>query len=220
MAKLAHYADMLRGLLPRGTIWAAPPQSKLYALLYACAAELTRLDGETQRFIAEADPQSSSEAVEDWERMLGLPDACGSDADTLQQRREQVLQKLVRPVGQDAAFFALLAASLGYADAKVSTFPPFCVDASGAEDRLNDALGGVVLNYSTTPPTLTQDMSNGWRFVWLLTVGSGTITCFGVDASGADDRLAQWGNERLECIINRAKPAHTKVLFGYAKNGE
>lgn len=217
MASLQNYVDMLRGLLPKGVIWRCEQGSNLFGLLSGNAVELTRVDGEAYRLIAEADPQSSTEALEDWERVLGLPDACGSDADTLAARRAQVLQKLLRPEGQHESVYIQLAETLGYAEATVQTFPPFCVETSCVEELLNDAPGGAFIDYSTTPPTVKESPYDGWKYVWLLQVAASPIFHFAVEDSGADDYLATWGNERLECIIRRDSPAHTHVLFGYGK---
>lgn len=217
MGTVQNYLDMLRGLLPKGVIWRCEKGSTLSSFLTGNALELTRLDSEANRLIAEIDPQSSTEAIEDWERVLGLPDACGSDADTLAARRAQVLQKLMRPEGQHESLYIRLAETLGYAGATVQTFAPFCVETSCVEDLLNDAPGGARVDYSTTPPTVTESPYDGWKYVWLLQIAESPIFHFAVEDSVAGDYLATWGNERLECIIRRASPAHTHVLFGYGK---
>lgn len=217
MHGVADYISMLYGLLPRGIIWQREPNSAMDKLITATAVELSRLDGEGLRLIEEVDPQSSVEAISDWERVLGLPDQCGSSGDTLEERRAQVLGKLVRPVGQNAEFFEELARSLGYQDPTVETFEPFRVEGSGADDALNDAPGGVYMDYSTTPPTATPSQYHGWAFVWLLRVSATSIREFGVDVSGAEDHLRSWGDAKLECLVRRAAPAHTHVLFGYGK---
>lgn len=217
MRGVTDYMTMLYGLLPRGIIWRREPGSGMDKFVHATAVELARLDGEGLRLIEEIDPQSSIEGIEDWERVLGLPDQCGSSADTLEERRAQVLAKLVRPVGQNAEFFEELARSLGYEHPKVETFDPFRVEVSGADDALNDAPGGVHLDYSTSPPTVTPSQYHGWAFVWLLRVGATSIREFGVEVSGAEDHLRTWGDAKLECLVRRAAPAHTHVLFGYGK---
>lgn len=213
----AAYTAMLRALLPRGVIWTAREGAgdTLAALLQAKASGLARVEGDALRLRDEADPQTATGAIADWERVCGLPDQCGTPADTLAERRAQVLRKLVRPVGQDAAFFMTLAESLGYAGALVEEFSPFAVDVSGVEDALNDAPGGAAADYGTVPATLTPSLYDGWRFVFLLRVPGNQVRLFGVDESGAEDRLATWGDARLECIINRARPAHVAALFGY-----
>jgi len=33
--------------------------------------------------------------------------------------------------------------------------------------------------------------------------------------SGAGERLAAWGNDKLECVIAGKSPAHTMPLFAY-----
>ena len=145
---------------------------------------------------------------------------CGGTADTLTERRAQVLLKLVRPVGQDMPFFEALAASMGY-PATVEEFRPFAADESGAEDYLNDAPGGAVVDRSTSPATFQPSQYHGWLFVFRLNVAEAyPARWFQADSSGAEDRLATWGNSEFECAINRAKPAHTIALFGYGAQGE
>ena len=52
--------------------------------------------------------------------------------------------------------------------------------------------------------------------VWRLDVAEETkVTLFRSGSSRAGDRLRTFGNEQLECVINRLKPAHTRVLFAY-----
>lgn len=211
---VADYLAMLQNLLPLGAAWSRDRNASITRLLTATGAELSRVDSEVFRLIDEADPQTTVEGIEEWERMTGLPDVCGTDADTLQERRDQVIRKLVRPVGQSEDFFNALAASLGYASS-IHQFTPFCVEASGVEEDLCDAPGGAVVDATTSPPTVTQSLYDGWRFVWLLRVTESPLRYFTADSSGADDFLVTWGDTRLECIINRAKPAHTIVLFGY-----
>lgn len=211
------YTSMLRALLPVGLIWSARAGAgeTLQAVLNAKAAGLARVDGEAARLRDEADPQTTTEAIVDWERVCGLPDVCGLEAHSLAERRAQVIRKLVRPVGQNVSFFAELAASLGYSPASVEEFAPFAVEFSGVEDALNDAPGGASADAGTVPARLTPSLYDGWRFVFLLRVPGNAVRVFGVDESGSEDRLVTWGDGLLECIINRAKPAHTVALFGY-----
>lgn len=41
---------------------------------------------------------------------------------------------------------------------------------------------------------------------------------FSAGRSAAGDPLAAWGNVPLECVLTRAKPAHTTVLFAYGRD--
>lgn len=52
--------------------------------------------------------------------------------------------------------------------------------------------------------------------VWRLNIAESTgVTLFRAGASRAGDRLRTFGNEQVECVINRVKPAHTRALFAY-----
>lgn len=52
--------------------------------------------------------------------------------------------------------------------------------------------------------------------VWRMDIFESTgVTLFRAGASRAGDRLRTFGDEILECVINRLKPAHTRVLFAY-----
>lgn len=46
--------------------------------------------------------------------------------------------------------------------------------------------------------------------------GASTVTYARAGSASAGDPLASWGNDSLECAINRVKPAHTTVTFVYA----
>ena len=51
--------------------------------------------------------------------------------------------------------------------------------------------------------------------VWRINGPETTITEFTCD-SPCDQPLRKWGNALLECVMNRIKPAHTRLLFGYS----
>lgn len=220
MRKASDYLSMLQALLPRGAAWVREPDAVLTRLLAASAEELARLDSAAWRLLDETNPQTTVSALEDWERVLGLPDECGLAASTLAERRAQALRKLVRPVGQDIPFFEALAASMGYA-ATVEEFRPFAAEDSGADEYLNDAPGGGTVNTSSVPATFRPSEYHGWFFVFRLNVADEfPVRWFQAESSGAEDYLATWGNSVFECVINRAKPAHTLVLFGYGAKEE
>lgn len=215
MRAAGDYLAMLQGLLPRGAAWGREPDTTLTRLLDASAQELARLDSAAWLLLDETNPRTTVEALEDWERVLGLPDECGLIAATLAERRAQALRKLVRPVGQDRPFFEALAASMGY-QATVEEFRPFAADESGADDSLNDAPGGGTVDTSAIPASFRPSDYDAWLFVFLLNVADEfPVRWFRAEASGAEDHLATWGNSMFECVINRAKPAHTIALFGY-----
>lgn len=214
---LADYASMLFLLFPPGAAWSRGQQLKNLNL--SAGEELARVDGEAHRLLDEGNPAYTSEALTDWERVVGLPDACSALAATFEERRAQVLIKLVRPVGQDAEYYQNIAKTLGYKKPWVEEFHPFRA-GSCAGDRINQAPGGVFVkdvNGVLSAPELSD--YHGWLFTWRLHVESTAVRYFRADQSQSNDRLASWGDKMLECIINRYKPAHTRVIFSYGNKG-
>lgn len=188
------YLDQLQALLPQGIAWPRQADAALTRLLQAWADELARIDGRAADLIEEADPRTTDELLADWERVAGLPDACVealAGTQTTAQRRSALVAKLIGIGGQSAAYYVALAASLGY-PITVTEF-----DAHDVEDNVDHPLYG-------TP----------WQFAWQVNAAEETVSVLTVDDTVAEP-LAWWGNELLECAIQRLKPAHTHVLFAY-----
>ena len=111
----ADLARALNGLLPRGVIWTADTTSRLQQYVEGLSAELSRVHGRAGDLMEEADPQTTTEQLEDWERVCGLPRCPEIDLSTMttQQRRDAVDGQLAAQGGQSAAYFEALAVSLG-----------------------------------------------------------------------------------------------------------
>ena len=215
MRTVKDYLQMLKNLLPRGDIWDVQKGSNFDKLLHAHAHELTRLDGETYRFIKEMNPQYSIEALTDWERVLSLPDTCLGNEQTIHMRRLMVLRKLMRGQNFSEKYLLNLCKLMGYEEAYITEFTPFMVDHSKVGERLNTAVGGAYLDKSNEVPNLILDKYAAWRFVIFLHLGKSQTRYFQVNSSKTEERLITWGDKTIECIINREKPAHIIVLFGY-----
>lgn len=188
------YREQLKALLPPGRAFPRERGTTLHGLLDAMAQELARLDARADRLTFEAVPSTTAELLADWERVAGLPDTCsGLLADTQQGRRNDLVSKLVSRGGQSIAYFKEVAAALGF-DIEIEEFRPFRAGWSQAGDAL----------------------TNGdWVFTWRIRAPEVTVVPFRAGIGAAGEPLATWGNEGLECRINRYKPAHTNVIFGY-----
>ena len=186
------YTEQMQALLPRGRAWSREPGSILRRLLEAIAGGLARLDDRAEALLSEIDPRLTTELIEEWERVLDLPDRCTAPAPTLVARRAAVVSRLAVRSGATPADMVQIAASLGY----VATVREH--DQTAAE-----AFAGL-------------DTSDGrWRYVWWLVVESAAsvqhLDVFG----GVDEPLASWGSAELECRIRAASPAHTRPVFTY-----
>jgi uncharacterized protein YmfQ (DUF2313 family) len=186
------YLQQLRGLLPKGPAWSRDPSSLLSRILTALAEELSRIDVRIENLIDEADPRTTLELISDWEALCGLPDGCTGPLSGLAARRAAVVGRLTTIGGQSAAYYEALADSLGYeitvTEESVHTCMSDCMDPVNSEE---------------------------WRFVWNVNVAEAetprVLTCM----DECTTPLRVWGNELLECTINRLKPAHTFVRFIY-----
>lgn len=188
----ADYRRQLMALLPKGAAWARQNTTKLHTLIDGMAQELARVDQRGEALISEADPRKAVELLTDWERVTGLPDDCLPEAGTQSERRSAVLGRLSSTGGQSVPFFIDLAEALGFT-VSIVEFDLF-VAGSDAGDLL---------------------YGDDWVFSWQVQAPEETVNGFAVGEGAAGEPLADWGNEQLECGIERANPAHATVLFAY-----
>lgn len=187
------YTRALLDLLPEGMAWPRDIGGILYFVVYAFAVELARLEARSAQLVAESDPASASELLADWERVVGLPDPCVTQAQTIGARRVALSGRLTAVGQQSRAFFIALAARLGY----VVTIDEF---ASAAEATA----AGIAFT------------GDEWAHIWRVNVAASVaVTPFRVGAGAVGEPLRSWSNEVLECQFERFKPAHTQVLFAY-----
>lgn len=193
MATAEQYAAFLQKLFPVGAAWPTDKTARVTNLQQALADELARIDFRADVAIQESDPRQATELLPDWERVTGLPDDCVLQVGILQARRDAVAARLSQLGGQSKAYFISLAQQVGF-NVSVTEFFPFQVGRSVSGDSL----------------------TNGdWIYAWRVNAPEETVRVFTVGGSVAGEPLATWGNDLLECTINRVKPAHTVLQFGY-----
>lgn len=187
------YQSQLIDLLPPGPAWNRDPQSSLGLMLLGFAKELSRVHNRALVLIEESDPRTTLELLADWERVAGLPEPCLVTPDTLEERRAALVEKIIRIGGQSRQFYINLALRIGFV-ITIKEFFPF-VAGSEAGD-----------------PACSEE----WKFLWEVQGPETSFTSvFQVGQSAVGDPLRDWGNDLLECVMTRAKPAHTIVQFSY-----
>lgn len=193
------YADQLRQLLPQGAAWDFPEDSVFAAFLLGLGDEFARIDGRGLDLIEEADPRTTLELLPDWERIAALPDACTGAPDNAGERQAALHQKLTRIGAQNAAAYIELAARVGYV-IEIEEHRPARMGM-----MLGDRLNGPLWTFTWTVHVRPFD---GWleesTFLAQARIG---------DRLGV--RLRGFGALDVECLIRRAAPAHTNVLFAY-----
>lgn len=184
----------LLALLPKGPAWPREPGTVLYAQLENFSEELARINLRIIDLISEADPRTTRELLPDWERVAGLPDPCVvNDSQTVEQRQIALTTKLTLRGDQSRQYFIDLAAGMGYPDATIEEFLPMTCN-----DTCNDAL-----------------YSEGDIWTWQINLPSDGGIVYANCNSDCNVPLQSWGDEAIECRINRYKPAHTVVIFAY-----
>lgn len=190
------YMTQLRGLLPQGEAWNTQKDSVLTKTLQIIAEELVKIHGRTGFLIEEADPRAASELLQEWETIAGLPDSCTGPAETLQERRNRLVQKITNTGGQSKAFFIAIAVFLGYA-ITITEYRPFITGISQT--------GVGILNGG-----------HAVRYHWTVSVPNPRLTYFRTGVSTTGENLLSVARALdLECILNRLKPAHTNLIFNY-----
>jgi len=187
------YARQLAALLPPGPAWSTDDAAAtLSSQLNAWAQEFARIQARADVLVEEADPRITYELLTDYERIFGLPTACMYGIEqTVQQRHDALVSQMTSVGGQSRAYFIALALAAGFI-ITITEFKPFDVGMTVA-----DPVYGV-----------------DWVFAWQVNAATTTVTYFRA-VSGVDEALAAWGNQLLECLINRYKPAHTLAIFSY-----
>jgi uncharacterized protein YmfQ (DUF2313 family) len=185
------HADLLKRLLPPVAFDPAAPN--IAAELYAEGGVLDAALLAADQLLAEADPRTTSAMLADWERVYGLPDPCVTTPQSFEQRRAALVSLAGWRGSPTRQFFIDLAELLGYPGAVLDEMRPMTCN-----DTCNDALG-----------------SNDDLFAWRITLPAAGGVFVANCNSTCDSPLASWGDEAVECRIQRFKPAHTVALVAY-----
>ena len=70
------YLEQLQGLLPKGRAWRRDGEGTITRLLRAGAEILASLDLKGVQLLADINPGSTTDLIDEWERAVGLPDDC------------------------------------------------------------------------------------------------------------------------------------------------
>jgi len=187
----ADFKNQLQALLPPGPAWDMEG-AEAGLMLDAWAAEFLRIQSAIDGLTDESDPRLTYQLLIDYERIFGLPPDCVANTpQTLQQRHNALVVQMTGIGGQTPQYFIDLAAAAGFL-ITITEFEPWTV------------------GMTVDKPIVDSD----WAYAWQVNAPAVTVSYF-TTLSGVDEPLSSWGNDLLECVINRFKPAHTHVLFSY-----
>lgn len=186
------YFRALRATLPPGVLYEEAP--RLDDLLRALAGILAAAHRRVEDGLTEAFPDTAEATLADWERAAGLPDPQMPPTPSVIERRAALLDRWTGLGGQTIAHLQAIAARYGY-ETSLSYATPWQVGRSSVADALYGEGMAWTLIVSSPETTITSE--------W--TIGRSSVA----------DPLRSWGNDILEYIIRRAKPAHVSVAFPY-----
>ncbi|EFF2422028.1 DUF2313 domain-containing protein, partial [Escherichia coli] len=84
------YIRLLSALLPSGPAWSASDPA-----IAGAAPSLTRVHQRADALMRELDPRTTTELINRWERLCGLPDECiPAGTQTLRQRQQRLDAKV------------------------------------------------------------------------------------------------------------------------------
>ena len=171
------------GLLPAGQALPKSMDSEIGRVLRVTARSLTRLESLADFVASDYDPRETSGFLEDWERLLGLPECSSALPPTTEGRRTTVLEKYTRRATLTLADLELAALQLGF-PITISENQPYGPGLDGSP--VGDAhIFDVQVNDSELP-----------------------VSYFRAGESRAGDPLGSFGDERLICLLDTRKPAH------------
>jgi len=109
------YRLMLHRLCPPGSIWLKneDPDRRWAKLLYGLGDEMSRAHNRANDLIVEMDPRTTTELIDAWERVAGLPDPLAPAPTVLADRRLALHARVTAYGGQAVAYFIAVAANIG-----------------------------------------------------------------------------------------------------------
>ena len=229
------YAVALQALLPQGQAWPRAWDGMLMKVVRG----LTRIWGDFELKAShlleqESDPRKTIEMLPDWERNWGLPDPCYEEPQSVDERHQALMMRMTMIGAASREFFIEIAAQLGYT-ITITEYRPFMVGMDHCGDSRTkgkgpapnyNKWGQVLLNDRGVP--IEQGELSEWPhyglgpvanyYYWTVHVDGMKLVWFrcGSGQCGVDPHLRIGLADDLECLFNRWKPAHTKIIFDYA----
>ena len=195
ITKPGTWLHTLRALLPPGRVFRAEDGTVLASLLAAIGASFDKAQQRLQDLLEQSDPAKARTMLEDWERLLGLPDHCRPNDDMgMAERANIAAARLVEQGGQSRQYFIDLAADYGEPGATITEFRP-----ANCNDHCNSPL-----------------WAQSARFTWQVTFPRSVISGRMAHCNDhCNSPLQRWERSAAECPITERKPAHTEVVFAY-----
>ncbi|HDV1574524.1 TPA: baseplate J/gp47 family protein [Escherichia coli] len=183
---------LLRDGYPQGEL----KVSRISEAISGAAPSLTRVHQRADALMRELDPRTTTELINRWERLCGLPDECiPAGTQTLRQRQQRLDAKVNLAGGINENFYLAQLAALGRPDATITRYDKSTFTCSSA---CTDAVN-----------------APEWRYYWQVNMPAATNTTWMTCGDPCDSALRIWGDTVVECVLNKLCPSHTYVIFKY-----
>ncbi|ELP6487853.1 DUF2313 domain-containing protein, partial [Salmonella enterica] len=157
---------------------------------------LNRVHQRAGELMAEIDPARTTELIDRYEHLYGLPDSCAPEGvQTLQQRQQRLDAKANVAGGINERFYREQLDALGYTDATIEQFQ----------------------NLDSTPD---PEWEESWRYYWRVNIPADANISWQTCTSTCDSAIRTWGDTVAECVIDKLCPSHTVVVFAYPEGKE
>lgn len=189
------YAREMFARLPKGAIWPSRFTGIWSKFLLAIGDELARIRQAVLHLMDELDPRTTSDMLTDWEQAYGLPDPCIAAPTTEAERIRRLLTLVTMKGNLRKRFLEGIAYDIGM-DVLLEEFTPATMGVSGCGDRMDGA---------------------AWRWAIFCHAPTTSVTKAYCGSSGIGDRLTDFGNPALECVLRKHIPvtSQNKIIFGY-----
>lgn len=186
MATEDEYTKLLYHLLPPGPAWEGGDP-----LLEGLAPSLSRVHQRAGDLMNEIDPAKTTELINRYEFVYGLPDSCAPPGvQTLQQRQQRLDAKANLAGGINEQFYRDQLDALGYTSITIELFQ----------------------NLDSSPD---PEWGEFWRYYWRVNIPADANITWQTCASSCDSAIRTWGDTVAECVIDKLAPSHTVVVFAY-----
>lgn len=206
------YVEALKRELPRGRAWTRSIFSNVHKLLKGFSIEFARVEARAEALLLEMLPNTATELLPGWERVLGIPDACAPLADTLSERRIEATNRFIQrgewATDVGLGFLVARIVERGYAEAGIYPrrfhFPPWTCE-SACDDYLYSEDAGWIFVYQFDVISIDEETDArvecelqsryaqshlGLTFAWpLFDFSDGTFTRTGVAVAKDPDKL-------------------------------
>lgn len=205
------YLQAFLALLPQGQAWPRAIESILVRTCTGLCEFWGYVDARAADLLEiESDPRTTTELLLEWERAFGLPDPCVKEPLTVTERRKALLTRITMLGAQSREFFIGLATGMGYT-VTITEYSPFMAGYSHVGNTKNLNLDDPTrYRWYLAPPEV--------RFYWTVHVTALKLAWFHVSSGqcGIDPLLRIGRATDLECMFERLKPAHTRIVWDYS----